>query len=80
LARAAFWALLALLAFGIVALFVAIPGAHVIYSVAGLVIFGAFTVIDFNRLRNAEDDSPVLIAASIFLDVFFVDLFGGSRD
>ena len=86
LARGAFWALLALIGFGIVLLFVSIPGGNVIYAVAGLAIFGAFTVIDFNRLsRNAEDDNAVLIAASIFLDIFNVfvlalDLFGGSRD
>ena len=50
-----------------------------------LVIFGGFTIVDFNRLRHEDEDSAVLIAASIFLDVFnvfllFLDLFGGSRD
>ena len=82
--RPLFWALLALIVFGIVAIFVAIPGGHIIYAVAGLAIFGGFTIIDFNRLRQ-DADSPVVIAASIFLDVFnvfvlFLDLFGGSRD
>jgi DNA-binding CsgD family transcriptional regulator len=38
-----------------------------------------------NRLRRANDESGVAIAASIFLDVFnafllFLDLFGGERD
>ena len=83
--RPLFWALLALIVFGLVAIFVAIPGANVIYAVAGLVIFGGFTIVDFNRLRQNDGDSAVLIASSIFLDIFNVfllllDLFGGSRD
>jgi modulator of FtsH protease len=83
--RTLFWALLGLIAFGIVAIFVAIPGGNIIYAVAGLAIFGAFTIFDFNRLRRAGDDGAVVIAASIFLDVFnvfllFLSLFGGSRD
>src|SRR4051794_17311250 len=84
-ARTLFWALLALLAFGIVAIFVSIPNADVIYAVAGLVIFGAFTIFDFNRLRRASADGAVPIAASIFLDIFnvfllFLGLFGAQRD
>jgi len=84
-ARTLFWALLALIAFGIVAIFVSIPNSHVIYAVAGLGIFGGFTIFDFNRLRRANPDGAVLIAASIFLDIFNVfllllDLFGGGRD
>jgi FtsH-binding integral membrane protein len=84
-ARTLFWALLALIVFGIVAIFVAIPASNVIYAVAGLVIFGGFTIVDFNRLRRANPDSAVLIAASIFLDVLnvfllFLDLFGNERD
>ncbi len=84
-ARVLFWALLGLIAFGLVAIFVSIPGAHVIYAVAGIGIFGAYTILDFNRLRRADADSAVLIAASIFLDVlniflFTLDLFGGQRD
>jgi FtsH-binding integral membrane protein len=85
-ARTLFWALLALIVFGIVAIFVSIPNSNIIYAVAGLVIFGGFTIIDFNRLRRANpDDSGVLIASSIYLDVlnvflFFLQLFGGGRD
>jgi FtsH-binding integral membrane protein len=74
-ARFFFWALLALIVFGIVAIFVAIPHANIIYCVLGLVIFGGFTVIDFNRLRRANMASAVPIAASIFLDIFNVFLF-----
>jgi FtsH-binding integral membrane protein len=84
-ARPLFWALLGLIVFGIVAIFVSIPGGNVIYAVAGLVIFGGFTVVDFNRLRRSTPDAAVPIAAGIFLDVFNVfllalELFGGRRD
>ena len=84
-ARVLFWGLLALLVFGIVAIFVSIPNANIIWSVAGLVIFGGYTIFDFNRLRRAGADSAVPIAASIFLDVlnvflFFLQLFGGERE
>ena len=84
-ARTLFWALLGLSGFGIVAIFVSIPNGHIIYAVAGLGIFGAFTIFDFNRLRRASADGAVVIAASIFLDIFNVfvlllGLFGGNRD
>jgi FtsH-binding integral membrane protein len=84
-ARTLFWALLGLIGFGIVALFVSIPNGHIIYAVAGLGIFGAFAIFDFNRLRRADASSAVGIAASIFLDIFNVfllllGLFGGRRD
>ena len=84
-ARTLFWALAALIVFGIVAIFVSIPHANVIYAVAGLVIFGAFTTFDFNRLRRTDAQGAVPIAASIFLDIFNVfllllQLFGGERE
>ena len=84
-ARTLFWALLALIAFGVVAIFVSIPNSHIIYAVAGLGIFGGFTIFDFNRLRRAGPNDAALIACSIFLDIFNVfllllDLFGGGRD
>jgi FtsH-binding integral membrane protein len=81
--RTLFWALLALIVFGLIAMFVAIPHANIIYCVAGLAIFGAFTMFDFNRLRHGRVMAgPVPIAASIFLDIFnvflfFLSLFGG---
>jgi FtsH-binding integral membrane protein len=83
--RTLFWALLGLIVFGIVAIFVSIPNANLIYAVAGLVIFGGFTIVDFNRLRRSTPDAAVPIAAGIFLDVFNVfllalELFGGRRD
>src|SRR3954447_7636982 len=73
-ARTLFWALLGLIVFGIVAIFISIPNSHIIYAVAGLGIFGAFTIFDFNRLRRASADSAVAIAAGIFLDIFNVFL------
>jgi FtsH-binding integral membrane protein len=80
--RLFFFALIALIIFGIVLAFVAIPGGNVIYSVLGLVIFGGLTAFDFQRLRNAGMTVAPAIAASIFLDIFniflfFLSLFGG---
>ena len=73
-ARTLFWALLGLIAFGIVAIFVSIPNSNLIYAVAGLGIFGAFTIFDFNRLRRSTPDAAVPIAAAIFLDIFNIFL------
>ncbi|MDH6245791.1 Bax inhibitor-1 family protein [Mycobacterium sp. OTB74] len=83
LARVGFWALIALIAFGVVLIFVHIPGGAVIYSVLGLVVFAGLTMYDFQRLRRTTDlDSAPFIASSIFLDAlnvfsFFLQLFGG---
>jgi uncharacterized protein len=75
LARACFWALLALILFGIVTIFVNIPHGALIYSIAGLVIFAGFTLFDFQRLRRTQDiRAAPLLAASIFLDVLNVFL------
>lgn len=75
LARALFWALVALIGFGIVLVFVQIPGGAVVYAVAGLVIFAGLTMFDFQRLRRLEDiRTAPLLAASIFLDVLNVFL------
>ena len=76
LARASFWALLALILFGLIAVFVNIPHASLIYSILGLVIFAGITMVDFQRLRRSQGlDSAPLIAASIFLDILNVFLF-----
>src|ERR1700757_811137 len=83
LARVLFWALLALIVFGIVLIFVNIPHGDLVYSVLGLVIFAGFTMFDFQRLRtNTDVNSAPFIAASIFLDVlnvflFFLEIFSG---
>ena len=76
IARVSFWALVALIVFGIVLIFVNIPGAGQVYSVLGLVIFAGFTLFDFQRLRTSQDiRSAPLLAASIFLDILNVFLF-----
>ncbi len=76
IARLSFWALVALIVFGIVLIFVNIPNGSLIYSVLGLVIFAGLTAFDFQRLRRSTDlDSAPLLAASIFLDALNVFLF-----
>lgn len=82
LARVLFWALLALIVFGIVTIFVRIPNGQLIYAFLGLVIFAGFTMVDFQRLRRTKDIRVApLLAASIFLDIlnvflFFLSIFG----
>ena len=76
IARLGFWALLGLIAFGVVLIFVQVPGGALIYSVIGLVVFAVLTVADFQRLRRSTDtDSAPVMAASIFLDILNVFLF-----
>ena len=81
--RISFFALLGLILFGLVLLFVSVPGGHLIYIVLGLVIFAGYTMYDFQRLRHAgQIEAAPLLAASIFLDIFNVfmlmlSLFGG---
>jgi FtsH-binding integral membrane protein len=84
LARVFFWALIALIVFGIVLIFVQIPHGQLIYAILGLVIFAGLTAFDFQRLRRTRDiRAAPLLAASIFLDILnvfllFLQLF--SRD
>ena len=84
LARVAFFALLALIIFGVVLIFVRIPQGTLIYAVLGLLIFAILTMFDFQRLRRSRDvASAPLMAASIFLDVlnvflFFLRIFGSN--
>jgi modulator of FtsH protease len=74
--RVSFLALIALIVFGIVMIFVRIPHGSLVYSVLGLVIFAGLTMFDFQRLRRSKDlNSAPLIAASIFLDLLNVFLF-----
>jgi len=86
LARVGFWALLALIIYGVVMIFVQIPGGDLIYCVLGLGIFALLTVVDFHRLRTVgRSSSAPLLAASIFLDalnvfLFFLRLFTRGRD
>jgi FtsH-binding integral membrane protein len=61
--RTAFVLLLALLGAGIVLMFVRIPAVYTAWSLAGLAIFGLYTVIDFNRLRRAGTQEAIPLAA-----------------
>ena len=86
IARACSWALVALIVFGVVLIFVHIPGGSLIYSVLGLVIFAGFTMFDFQLLRRTKDITTApLLAASIFLDIlnvflFFLQIFSSSEE
>ncbi len=86
LARSSFVPLVALIAFGIVLVFIDIPDGSLIYAVAGLVIFAGLILFDFQRLRQAKDiRTAPLLAASIFLDVLnvfvlFLSIFSGSSE
>jgi modulator of FtsH protease len=79
--RISFFALIALIVFGIVLIFIRIPHGELVYSVLGLVIFAGLTMFDFQRLHRSQDiDSAPLIASSIFLDIlnvfqFFLQIF-----
>ena len=85
LARVLWWALIALIGFGVLGIVVSIPAGAVIYALGGLVIFAGLVKIDFQRLRTSSElDSAPLLAASIFLDIlnvfqFFLSLFGRTR-
>jgi len=72
--RIAFILLLALLGAGIMLIFVRIPAVYTAWSLAGLAIFGLYTVIDFNRLRRAGTQETIPLAAGIFLDVLNIFL------
>ena len=75
IARVCFWALIALIVFGIVLIFVQIPNGSLIYAIVGLVIFAGLTAFDFQRLRQSQDiRTAPLLAASIFLDILNVFL------
>jgi len=84
-ARAFFWALVALIGFGVVLIFVQVPHGSLIYAILGLAIFAGITMFDFQRLRRTKNiASAPLLAASIFLDILnvfllFLSLFGGGR-
>jgi uncharacterized protein len=81
--RLLFFLLLALIVAGIVLIFVHIEALYTAYAIVGLVIFGGYTVVDFNRLRRAGTEEAIPLAAGIFLDVFnifllFLRLFANS--
>jgi FtsH-binding integral membrane protein len=76
LGRVSFLALIALIIFGIVLIFIRIPHGELVYSVLGLLVFAGLTMFDFQRLRRSTDlASAPLLAASIFVDALNVFLF-----
>jgi FtsH-binding integral membrane protein len=72
--RTLFFLLLGLIVAGIVLIFVRIPALYTVYALVGLVIFGLYTVVDFNRLRRAGTDEAIPLAAGIFLDILNIFL------
>ena len=84
LGRISFVGLIVLLVFGLVAIFVNIPGEDLIWCIGGLVVFAGLTIFDFWRLRRAGNGDVAQIALSIFLDalnvfLLMLRLLGGSR-
>jgi uncharacterized protein len=76
LAPVLLWALIALLGFGVLGIFVSIPGGSATNALGGLVIFAGVVTIDFQRLRvSTQLDSAPLMAVSIFLDILNVFQF-----
>jgi FtsH-binding integral membrane protein len=81
LSRFALWALVALIVFGVVVIFVQIPNGSLIYAVLALLIFAVLTAADFQRVRRGDSvKTAPLLAAAIFLDILnvfliFLDLF-----
>jgi modulator of FtsH protease len=76
LGRISFFALIGLLIFGIVLIFVNLPNGTLIYAILGLVVFAGLTAFDFQRLRRTKEDAAApFLAASIFLDALNVFLF-----
>lgn len=83
--RICFFALLGLIGFALVGIFVTIPAFTLIWSIAGLVIFAGLTAWDFQRLRRAGTEEAAVLALSIFLDalnvfMFILNLLSLSRD
>ena len=79
-----FWALIALIVFGIVLIFVQIPDGALIYAILGLVIFAGlhYVRLPAAAARRRTSGAAPLLAASIFLDVLnvfllFLSIFGG---
>jgi FtsH-binding integral membrane protein len=84
LMRVAFFALLGLIVFGFIMIFVRIPGANLAWSILGLAVFSVFTMYDFQRIKRAGEGDVIMLAMGIFLDIFNVfllmlNLLGGGR-
>lgn len=73
--RFLFFGLIALILAGIVLLLARMQSAYTVYAVLGLILFGGYTVLDFNRLRRAGQQEAVPLAAGIFIDILNIFLF-----
>lgn len=51
------------------------PGAEMVVSVIGMVLFSVFLAADFQRLRRMGGVNPFMIALSLYLDVFNLFLY-----
>ena len=74
-----FQALIGLIVFGFLQLFFPIfrgSGFEMILSGAGIVIFALFLAVDIQRVvRRSHSDHPMLLALSLYLDVFNLFLY-----
>lgn len=83
--RIAMFGLLGLIIVGFLSIFISIPSFNMIWSIVGLAIFSVFTMYDFQRIHRAGEADVIMLAMSIFLDVFNVFLMmlsllgGGGR-
>ncbi len=88
----AFIGLLGLILYGVITLFIGLPPVAIdnTYCVIGIIIFVAFFIVDFTRLKeasaNGEDDwgTAALLGVSIYLDflnvlLYVLRLFGNSK-
>lgn len=73
--RFLFWGLIALIAVGLISLFVHMsPGIHLIYAVAGAALFVGFTLYDFSNIKQRFGPNDYVIATvQLYLD--FINLF-----
>ena len=75
LRRALLLGLVGTLLVGLAAAIIATAAADRVYCTLGVVVFGGFTVVDFNLMRRAGVQDVVPLAAGVFLDVLNVFLF-----
>ncbi|MBU1446228.1 Bax inhibitor-1/YccA family protein [Patescibacteria group bacterium] len=48
---------------------------EMVYSSIGVIVFGAYTIYDFNRLKTFPEDQYVQAAMHIYLDIFNLFIF-----
>lgn len=69
-------ALIALIVIGIINIF--LPWGNtgeMIYSAAGVLLFGAYAVIDVNRLKHYPEDQAMMAAIALYLNIFNLFIF-----